>query len=452
MDITTIDRVYFVGIGGIGMSALARFFKARGAVVVGYDRTETALTKQLAAEGMSIHYVDDVHQLDKSTQLVVYTPAIPQDHQELNWYKAQGYPVFKRSDVLQWITESLYSVTVAGTHGKTTISTLIGYLVRETGLGCNAFLGGIATNYNSNYWSSDNNLAVIEADEYDRSFLKLHPDVAVLTAMDADHLDIYGTVEQMEEAFIQYTKNIKAGGTLIVKHGLARIAELMASTTITYSLTDANATVHAEHVKEQNGGYLFNVVGPDWRIDNVELPIGGLHNVENTVAALTVCRKLGIDVAIAKVKLLGFKGVHRRFEYVVKTEAAVLIDDYAHHPQELEALIRSAKAMFPGRHCVVCFQPHLFTRTRDFADGFAQSLDLADEVLLLDIYPARELPLAGVTSAMIAQLMTNPNHRIVTKDEVLIFVAERKPELFVTAGAGDIDKVVPSIKKLMTQQ
>ncbi len=441
--------MYFVGIGGIGMSALARFFRAQGAEVCGYDKAVTALTTRLAEEGMQIHYTDDVELLDKATQLVIYTPAIPKDHKELNWYRDNNFPVFKRSDVLQWITEALFSITVAGTHGKTTISTMTAYLLRETGYGCNAFLGGISVNYQSNYWSSSNDVAVIEADEYDRSFLKLKPDIAVLTAIDADHLDIYGTVEEMEAAFIQYTKNIKPGGTLLVKHGLSRADDLYANHKVTYSLQDKAADIYSENLAQNDGGYLFDIVAAGWQINNVHLNIGGLHNVENAIAAVAVTQMLNIDAQKVKAALAGFKGIRRRFDYVVRTEQVVYIDDYAHHPEELSALIRSAKHLFPGRRCVVAFQPHLFSRTRDFVDGFAHSLDMADEVLLLDIYPARELPIEGVTTGIIMDKMQNPAHSLVSKEGLLDYVKNTKLELFITAGAGDIDKLVEPIKQIL---
>ncbi len=449
MNVKEIKRVYFVGIGGIGMSALARFFLAQGAVVTGYDRTETALTKKLVEEGMTVHYTDDVALLDKETELVVYTPAIPAGHTELNWYRNNNFPVYKRSDVLQWITETLHAITVAGTHGKTTVSTMIAYLLRETGYGCNAFLGGISVNYQSNYWSSTNDTAVIEADEYDRSFLKLFPDVAVLTAIDADHLDIYGTVEEIEKAFIQYTKNIKPGGTLLVKHGLHRATELTASNKLTYSLTNTAADIYSEHMMQRHGGYTFDVVGKGWTVRHLHLNIGGLHNVENAVAAVAVTQLLGIDAEKVREALENFKGIKRRFEYIIKTDKVVYIDDYAHHPEELAALIRSAKHLFPGRKCVIAFQPHLFSRTRDFADGFAESLDMADEVLLLDIYPARELPMEGVTSEMIADRMKNKAHRILSKEELLAYVQNNQLDMFITSGAGDIDKLIEPIKNIL---
>jgi UDP-N-acetylmuramate--alanine ligase len=449
MNVKVINRVYFVGIGGIGMSALARFFLGRGAVVNGYDRTETELTRKLAGEGMHVHYTDDVSLCDKETELVIYTPAIPKDHLELSWYRDNNYPVYKRSDVLQWITESMFAVTVAGTHGKTTISTTIAYLLRETGYGCNAFLGGISVNYESNYWSSERDTAVIEADEYDRSFLKLHPDIAVLTSIDPDHMDIYGTPAEMEAAFIQYTKNIKSGGTLLVKHGLHRHSELKGPKTITYSLQNDAADIYADNIVLKNGGYVFDIVAKDWRIEGVHLPIGGMHNIENSVAAIAVTQMLGIDGTEVSKALAGFKGIKRRFEYLVRTDDVVYIDDYAHHPEELAALIRSAKRLFPGRKCVVAFQPHLYSRTRDLADGFANSLDMADEVILLDIYPARELPIDGVTSEMIADKMVNTAHTILSKEGLLEYVRVAPLSLFITAGAGDIDKLTRPIKEIL---
>ncbi|RYZ50580.1 MAG: UDP-N-acetylmuramate--L-alanine ligase [Sphingobacteriales bacterium] len=448
MNLNDLKRVYFIGAGGIGMSALARFFNERGVVVAGYDKTRTVLTSRLAEEGILIHYSDDVELLDKRAELVVYTPAIPAGHAELNWYRENNYPVYKRSDVLQWITEKLFSVTVAGTHGKTTTSTMISYLLTETGYGCNAFLGGISVNFESNYWSSENQVAVIEADEYDRSFLKLKPDVAVLTSMDPDHLDIYGTVEEMEAAFIQYTNNLKPEGRLLVKHGLKRSGELGGIKT-TYSLQNNEADAYAANITQRQGGYIFDLFSPFGMVSQLHLNVGGMHNVENAVAAVTVALMLGIDAAAIKQALEGFRGVRRRFEYVVRNEQMVYIDDYAHHPEELESLIKSAKRLFPKMKCVVAFQPHLFTRTRDLADGFAHSLDLADEIILLPIYPAREEPIEGVTSEMIKEKMANKACTILSKEGVIAYVTQAKPELFITAGAGDIDQLAQPLKEIM---
>lgn len=449
MNIAQLKRIYFVGIGGIGMSALARFFKQRDAVVAGYDLTETPLTQTLAHEGIDVNYKDDINLIDKEAALVVYTPAIPATNAVLNWYKENNYPVYKRSDVLQWITESFYAITIAGTHGKTTISTMTAYLLREAGTGCNAFLGGIAVNYQSNYWSSPEQVAVIEADEYDRSFLKLFPNIAVLTAMDADHLDIYGTAAEMEQAFIQYTANIKAGGTLIVKHGLHRASELKADNIISYSLQNDAADVYAANIVQKNGCYTFDVIAKNWRINDVYLPIGGMHNVENAIAAIIVAQLSGLSHQRIVAAFKQFKGVKRRFEYILKDEQHVFIDDYAHHPEELAALINSAKKLFPDRKCVVAFQPHLYSRTRDFAQGFADSLSLADEVILLEIYPARELPMEGVNANMIADRMSNPRVSILSKEGLLEYVKVASNGLFITAGAGDIDKLIAPLKDII---
>ncbi len=452
MDVRNIKRVYFIGIGGIGMSALARFFKQQDAAVSGYDRIETTLTKKLVAESIPVHYTDDITIADKAAELIVYTPAIPNEHTELNWFRDNGYAVYKRSDVLQWITEALFSVTVAGTHGKTTVSTMIAYLLREAGAGCNAFLGGISVNYDSNYWSSEQPTAVVEADEYDRSFLKLRPDIAVLTAMDPDHLDIYGTAEEMEAAFIQYTANIKAGGTLLVKHGLHRAKDLKGDNIISYSLQNDAADIYGANIVQKDGGYIFDIIAKGWTIEGLHLPIGGMHNVENAIAAVAVTQLMKVDAIKVKAALSGFKGIKRRFEYIVKNDSVVYIDDYAHHPEELAALISSAKRLFPKRKCVVAFQPHLYSRTRDFADGFAHSLDIADEVLLLDIYPARELPIEGVSTQMIADRMGNPNHTILSKEGLIKYVESAPLDLFVTAGAGDIDKLVAPIKEILEKK
>ena len=450
MNINNLHNVYFVGIGGIGMSALARFFKERNAIVSGYDKTNTPLTAQLINEGMNIHFTDDIQLVNKEAELVIYTPAIPTNHSELNWYRDNGYTVVKRSDVLQYISEQMKAVCVAGTHGKTTVSTMIGHLLRHTGYGCNAFLGGISANYQSNYWSSENECAVIEADEYDRSFLKLFPHISVLTAMDPDHLDIYGTAEEMERCYIEYVSHIK--DTLIYKHGLKRHAEFKAPKKYSYALQNDAADFYASNIQMHKGTYTFQLNGHGGILGVYELNIGGMHNIENAVAALAVCHIMDIDEAKLKLAMAAFTGVKRRFEYIFKNEQRVYIDDYAHHPEELRMLLTSAKSLFRNRKMSVVFQPHLFTRTRDFADGFAESLDLADEVILLDIYPARELPIEGVNSEMIMERMGIENKTILSKDGVLKWVEASKPDLLITAGAGDIDQLIEPIRKLLEQQ
>ncbi|WP_126247731.1 UDP-N-acetylmuramate--L-alanine ligase [Chitinophaga rhizosphaerae] len=452
MDLNNLHRIYFVGIGGIGMSAIARYFNEKGVAVSGYDRTSTQLTQQLEAEGIRIHYTDDVSLLDREAQLVVYTPAIPATMSALVFYRENGYEVVKRSDVLQEITRSLFAITVAGTHGKTTVSTMIAHLLRDSGYGCNAFLGGVSANYGKNFWSSERPVAVIEADEYDRSFLKLSPDIAVLTAMDPDHLDIYGTAEEVEKAFIQYSANIKPNGTLLAKHGLHRASELKGGNKLSYSLQNDAADIYATNIRLDDGGYEFDVVQQDWMIDNVQLRIGGMHNVENAVAAIAVAHILGISNEKIRGAVASFKGIRRRFEYLVKHDRHVYIDDYAHHPEELRALITSAKTLFRGKKCTVIFQPHLFSRTRDFADGFGETLSLADEVILLPIYPARELPIDGVTTQMIADRIQGPDVHIMDSNAVPDWIRAHPAELLITAGAGDIDLLREPLTEIINNQ
>ena len=396
------------------MSAIARFFHAGGVKVSGYDKTPTVLTNELEASGIAVHYEENVELIPKKVDLVIYTPAIPEEHKELVFYISNGYKVIKRSDVLQIISESSFNICIAGTHGKTTITTMVAHLLRDSGFGCNAFLGGIAVNYGTNFWSSEKNVCVIEADEYDRSFLKLSPDVAIITAMDADHLDIYGTAEAMEQAFIDFSKRVRPEGLLIKQFGLKRGKEL----------------------------------------ENVRLNMGGMHNVENAVAAIAVASSLGIENEKIKTAVENFKGVKRRFEYIIKNERLVFVDDYAHHPEELRALINGAKALFKQKKCTVIFQPHLYSRTRDLADGFAEVLDLADEAILLPVYPARELPIEGVSSEMIMHKMKNDNRSVMSKNALLDWIKEEYAdtinkefgEVLITAGAGDIDMLIEPIK------
>ncbi len=452
MEFKDINSVYFIGIGGIGMSALARYFKFHGKAVSGYDRTATPLTHQLEEEGIAIHYEEDLEQIPASPELVVYTPAVPAAHKELVWYKQKGQVLMKRSEVLGLITNHSFNICVAGTHGKTTITTMIAHILRHSGYGCNAFLGGIAVNYNSNYWSSERNVCVVEADEYDRSFLRLSPDIAVITAMDADHLDIYGTENAVKQAFVDFSGRLKPGGLLLNKNGLERQSELKGDRHLTYSASSAgHPDVYAADITIDQGDYMFSVKTADWELDRVVLSMGGRHNVENATAAIGVAHQLGIPGDKIVAAVAAFKGVKRRFEYIVKEPRIVYIDDYAHHPEELRALISGAKELYPDKKCTVIFQPHLFTRTRDFVDGFAESLDLADEVFLLPIYPARELPIEGVTSQLIADGMTPGKVKLYDKKEVLETINERAAEmkLVITAGAGDIDTLIEPIRQLL---
>ena len=457
MDINKISSIYFAGIGGIGMSALARCFNMRGVKVSGYDKTETALTKKLVQEGIQIHYEDDVNLLDKNADVVVYTPAIPSSHKELNYFKENNYTLLKRSDVLGLLTNDTFNICVAGTHGKTTTSAMIAHILKHSGFGCNAYLGGIAANYDTNYLVSSHKVSVVEADEYDRSFLKLQPDVAIITAMDADHLDIYGTAENMEDAFIEFSTKIKSNGCLIIKHGLKRGDDFKINDTCTYSLNDKDANIHVENLQINNGAYEFDVVNNYWTIKDVVLNMGGLHNIENVIAAIGVAKYLKIDDEKIKLAVASFSGVKRRFEYIIKSSELVMIDDYAHHPEELRALITGAKELFPQKKCIVIFQPHLFSRTKDLADGFAEVLSLADEIILMPIYPARELPIEGVTSELILNKMKSSNVKILNKDELLEYLniikvlpsEGFKEALIITAGAGDIDALVQPIKRII---
>jgi UDP-N-acetylmuramate--alanine ligase len=451
--IEKIKSVYFIGIGGIGMSALARYFHSKGVKVSGYDKTETSLTKELMASGIEIHYEERMDLIPREAELVVYTPAIPKEHKELVFYQQNGYKVVKRSDVLQMISASSFNICIAGTHGKTTITTMVAHLLRHSGYGCNAFLGGISVNYGTNFWSHERNVCVIEADEYDRSFLKLSPDVAIITSMDADHLDIYGTAEEMEKTFIEFSSKLKLGGLLLSKYGLKRGKELKANRHLTYSLQNESADVYAQNIKMEDGSYEFDVVMKDNKLENVKLNMGGMHNVENITAAIGVASSLGIENDKIKAAVEAFRGVKRRFEYIIKTKQMVLVDDYAHHPEELRALLNGAKSLFRERKCTIIFQPHLYTRTRDLVDGFAEVLDLADETILLPIYPARELPIEGVSSQMVLDKMKSDHKRVLTKQELLNWVEndfsknanKEFGELLIIAGAGDIDTMLKPV-------
>lgn len=439
------------------MSAIARYFLSLGKKVSGYDRTETAITSQLEQEGASIHYSENLDLIPKEVDYVVYTPAIPKDHKELLFYQQGGYAVVKRSDILQVISEGSFNICVAGTHGKTTTSTMIAHLLRDSGYGCNAFLGGISANYGTNFWSSDKNVCVIEADEYDRSFLKLSPDVSVITATDADHLDIYETEANVKDAFRQFGAKTKQGGLLLKKSGLEE--EIVADRTVSYSIQNRAAEVNASNIRVHDGGYSFDATLPGSTISDIRLNMGGLHNVENMIAAIGVANDLAIDAQKIKAAVATFKGVKRRFEYILNQKDLVFVDDYAHHPEELKALINGVKNLFPGKRCTLIFQPHLFTRTRDFAAEFAKVLGGVDNVVLLPIYPARELPIEGVTSNVVLENVQLKNKALYTKDQLLQWLEtdfslnrnKESGEILITAGAGDIDKLVEPIKNILTK-
>ncbi|MBQ5808035.1 MAG: UDP-N-acetylmuramate--L-alanine ligase [Tidjanibacter sp.] len=441
-----MKNIYFVGIGGIGMSAIARYFMHEGHRVAGYDRTPSPLTRELEAEGAAIHYTDDVELIGEEFRnpkdtLVVYTPAIPADHSELGYFREGGFEVIKRSQVLGHLTEGKFVTAIAGTHGKTSTTTMTAWFTQgATGEG-NAFLGGISKNFGSNLVLGGGERIAVEADEFDRSFLTLRPNVAVVTSTDADHLDIYGTHEEMRRAFGQFVERIKAGGTLVAKLGLEIEHTNSDIRTLTYSVDNPEADFYATDITPLGDGtFRFGIHCPDRTIENLHLGIGGRVNIENAVAATAAIWSAGeIDEEGLRRAMDSFCGVKRRFETYINTPTAVYIDDYAHHPEELRAAIVSIKGMYPGRRLTIAFQPHLYTRTRDFYKEFAEALSLADEVLLLPIYPARELPIEGVESQMIGRLMTAP-WRIVEKARLADEIGAMATDVVVTFGAGDIDR------------
>jgi UDP-N-acetylmuramate--alanine ligase len=447
--IEDISSVYFIGIGGIGMSALARFFNGRGIRVSGYDKAETFLTRQLEDEGIRVHYEDNVSLIDKEASVVVYTPAVPSDHKEYNYYLSNNYTILKRSDMLALATRSSFNICVAGTHGKTTTSCMIAHILRHSDYGCNAFLGGISSNYDTNFWKDERNVSVAEADEYDRSFLKLSPDIAVITAMDPDHLDIYGTEKNMQDAFIEFCHKIKSGGLLVSRTGLKRSGEFTAPARINYSILGNGAEAYAKNIEVIDGSYQFDVVIDNRELSKMKLEMGGRHNIENAIAATVVADHVQIGENKIREALRTFRGVKRRFEYVIRKKSMIMIDDYAHHPEELRALINGVKELYPGKPCTIVFQPHLYSRTRDLASGFAEVLDTADEVLLLPIYPAREVAISGVSSQMIADKMKNKTVQVISKDDLYQWVKNNSRGIIITAGAGDIDMMVEPVKEIL---
>jgi UDP-N-acetylmuramate--alanine ligase len=449
--LTNIKSIYFIGIGGIGMSALARYFNTQGVKVSGYDKTPTPLTDDLVKEGIQIHFEDDLSQIDKEATVIVYTPAIPADHKELNFYRDNGYNVVKRSDVLQWVTENAFTIGIAGTHGKTTTTSMTAHILRHTEYGCNAFLGGIASNYGTNFWSHEKNVVVVEADEYDRSFLKLAPNVAVVTAVDPDHLDIYGTAEEVLKAFGQYTDKIKPNGILIQKYGTVFPVNSHNKEVFTYAYNEPKASFHTSNLKVVDGSYHFDIVHPKGIMQNVVLNMGGLHNVENATAAIAIALQLGIEEEKIKAAVASFQGVKRRFEFKIKTANKVLIDDYAHHPEELNALISGVRSLYPNEKMVLVFQPHLYSRTQDQAAGFIDVLSKADEVILLPIYPARELPIPGVSSDILLDKMTVAKKTVMSKEQLFDWAATTNDKLIVMAGAGDIDACITKVKEIFSK-
>lgn len=465
--------LYFVGIGGIGMSAIARYFLAQGLSVGGYDRVESPLTKKLESEGAEIVYSDGVELVgskfrDPSQTLVIYTPAVPSSHAQLSWFREQGFVVEKRSQMLGHITKGRYVMAVAGTHGKTTVTTLTAWLNHVSAQGGNdpqtgregkggdgggsAFLGGIAVNFNSNLLLGEGERIAVEADEFDRSFLRLYPDVAVVTSVDPDHLDTFGSHEAVQDAFSQFIRQIKPGGALIIKEGEEIEIDNDQIEVYRYSF-DEPCDFYTQNVKLLEGGafYSFDIVCPDRVIENCRLGIPGWVNIENAVAATALLWVAGFDEQKLREGLAEFKGNKRRFEFYINTPKLVYMDDYAHHPRELEASITSVKKMFPGRKMTAVFQPHLYSRTKDFYVEFAQSLSHADEVILIPVYPARELPMEGVESDMIAELVTAPC-KLVQKEELVEELKGRKLDVVVTFGAGDIDRCCEPIAEMLKKK
>ncbi len=450
-----MKKVYFIGIGGIGMSALARYYNHQGYYVAGYDRTPSKLTFQLEGEGIYVHYQDSLSNIPERIKedkeaLVIYTPAIPHDSPELQWLTSNGYKTIKRSAALGHLASSKKCLAVAGTHGKTTTSTLLAHILEHSGEGCTAFLGGISVNYNTNLLLNRNNILVAEADEFDRSFLQLWPQIAVITSADADHLDIYNDHSTIIGAFADFAAQVNQSGFLVVKKGIEQAVTSKAKAKVyTYSY-DSPCDFYAGNIAMEEGGYFrFTLNYPGGSIDDCKVGIPGWINVENAVAASAVAILHGTDPKKVKEALAQFRGVRRRFELLLKTRECAYIDDYAHHPKELSAALSSIRNIFPGKKITVVFQPHLYTRTRDFAPEFAQSLSLADELILLDIYPARELPIEGITSQTILKDVTLEEKTLTSKENLFDVLSSRKIEVLVTFGAGDIDRLTEPIAEYL---
>ncbi len=451
------ERIYFLGIGGIGMSNLARYFLSQGKLVAGYDRVETPLTKSLVEEGANIHYEDNLSLIssdfkNKDATLVIYTPAIPANHIEYNWFLSQGFEMMKRAQALGIITKASDAICIAGTHGKTTVSSMVAHLLRQSKVDCNAFLGGILKNYGTNLLLSDSSsITVVEADEYDRSFHWLRPWIAVITSADPDHLDIYETAELYRESFEHFTTLIREDGFLIVRKGAELTIKANDKVTV-YTYSESEGDMHANNIRIGNGELIFDFVSKDYYIENINLGVPIRINVENAIAAIAVALLSGVTPDEIKKAMKSFGGAKRRFDFKLKNENIVFIDDYAHHPQELLAAISSIKQLYPNKKITGVFQPHLYSRTRDFANDFAQSLSHLDEVILLDIYPARELPIDGVSSELIFDNITANRKDLIEKKDLLKYLKDRDLEVIVTFGAGDIDKLLTDIEGLLLEK
>ena len=453
-----LESIYFIGAGGIGMSALVRYYLAQGIPVGGYDRTETELTRRLTAEGAQIHYTDDPASIPAAFRhpehtLVVYTPAIPADHQEMAWFRSQGFEIQKRAYVLGLLTRSMKGLCVAGTHGKTTTTSMLAHLLHQSHVGCNAFLGGITKNYGTNYLlNKASEYVVIEADEFDRSFHQLRPFATVITAADADHLDIYGTEEAYKESFAHYTSLVQPGGALIVARGV-KIDERLQAGVRRYDYGRHEGDFHAENLRIGGGRITFDFVSPLGNIEGVELGVPVSINIDNGIAAMALAQVAGATADEIREAMATFAGVDRRFDFQIKTDRLVLLSDYAHHPEEIRQSILSLREVFDGRKITAIFQPHLYTRTRDFYREFAEALSLLDEVILTEIYPARELPIEGVSSQLIYDaLRPDMAKRLCQKSEVQDILRQGHYDVLVVLGAGDLDNQVPAIKQLLLEQ
>ena len=449
---TNLDSVYFIGVGGIGMSALARYFVSQGKAVAGYDRVSTALTDQLVREGIDIYFEDRSRLIPSAFRnpertLVIYTPAIPENHQQLNYFRNGGFRVIKRSVALGEVFNTGRGIGVAGTHGKTSISTMLAHILHSSTLGCNAFLGGISKNNSSNlYLDPASRVIVAEADEFDRSFLTLFPEIAVVSSMDADHLDIYHSEENIRKGFEAYIGQIRDKGKLILKFGLnPDVPDHV--TFFTYAMDSPEADYRVENLRQEGLGYRFNVRTPGSLLPEIVMQVPGILNVENALAAVAVCHQLGLPSEQITQALSEYRGVRRRFDLQVHSGKRVYIDDYAHHPTEIRAFLSSVRALFPGKRITGIFQPHLYSRTRDFAEPFARSLELLDQLILMEIYPAREEPIPGVDAAMILDRVQLDEKVLISREQLMRVVKERDPEILVTMGAGDIDKFVEPLKE-----
>jgi len=445
LNLENIHNVYFVGIGGIGMSAIANYFKSNGKNVAGYDKVSTNITKSLEDIGVAIHFEDSVELItedfkNNKNTMVIYTPAIPKNHSELNYFLDHNFTVLKRSEVLGEITKNSFCLAVAGTHGKTTTSTILGHILKEAGVNATSFLGGISENYNSNLILGGIEVSVVEADEFDRSFLNLSPNIACITSMDADHLDVYGEHAALEDSFKDFAG--KVSDTIFIRKGLPIEG-------ITFGI-DEHADFDGQNIRVENGVYVFDVKTPSDKIENIQINLPGRHNVLNAVAALAMANNFGIALQVIAKALLSFKGIQRRFSYKIKSENLVLIDDYAHHPTEINAVINSVREMYPLQDVLGVFQPHLYSRTKDFVEDFATSLSLFDELILLDIYPARELPVEGVTSEWLLSKISIKKKQISTKEKLVENILKSNAPIIVMMGAGDIGELVEKVTKNLT--